>query len=41
VYSPEKFARWYLSFADQAEIIGPPELKATVRKLIASIHLPD
>jgi predicted DNA-binding transcriptional regulator YafY len=39
VYSPEKFARWYLSFADQAEIIEPPELKAIVRKLIASITL--
>jgi predicted DNA-binding transcriptional regulator YafY len=41
VHSLEKFARWYLSFADKAEIIGPPELKTIVGELIASIQLPD
>ncbi|MDR1201956.1 MAG: YafY family transcriptional regulator [Tannerellaceae bacterium] len=41
VYSLEKFARWYLSFADQAEIIEPQELKTIVGKLIASILLND
>jgi predicted DNA-binding transcriptional regulator YafY len=41
VHSLERFARWYLSFADQAEIIEPQELNAIVRKLIASIFLPQ
>ena len=38
-YSLEVFARWYISFADQAEIIEPAELKILVRKLIESIRL--
>lgn len=38
-YSLEKFARWYLSFADKAEIIEPQELRIIVKKLITSINV--
>lgn len=38
-YSLEKFGRWYLSFADKAEIIEPPELKDVVRELIRNIEI--
>lgn len=38
-YSLEHFARWYMSFADKAEIIDPPELKTIVRQLIGSIQI--
>jgi len=39
VYSLEHFARWYISFADKAEILEPPELKTTVKELIGSIRI--
>ena len=38
-YSLERFARWYLSFADKARIIGPPELQECVKQLIGSIEI--
>jgi Predicted transcriptional regulator len=38
-YSLEKFGRWYLSFADKAEIIEPEELKAVVKELISTIKI--
>lgn len=38
-WSLEKFGRWYLSFADQAEILEPAELKEVVRELIGKIKL--
>jgi len=38
-YSLEVFGRWYLSFADRAEIIEPQELKTTVKALIARIKI--
>lgn len=37
--SLEAFARWYMSFADQAEIIEPPELKKIVSRIKRSITL--
>ncbi len=39
VYSLEYFGKWYLSFADQAEIIEPAELKSTIKDLIKRIKL--
>lgn len=36
-FSKELFARWFLSFADKAEIIEPVEMKELVRELIRSI----
>ncbi len=39
VSSLEYFGRWYLSFADQAEIIEPMELKNVVQELISKIKL--
>lgn len=33
----DSFARWYLMFADHAEIIDPPELKNIVSNLVATI----
>lgn len=38
-YSPECFARWFLSFVDKATIIDPPELKDTARQLIGKIKI--
>lgn len=38
-WSPERFARWYLSFGDQAEILEPKELKTIVKGLIESIRV--
>lgn len=38
-WSLERFGRWYLSFADQAEIIEPVELKEVVRELIGRIKI--
>lgn len=38
-WSLERFGRWYLSFADQAEILEPFELKEIVRELIERISL--
>lgn len=38
-YSLERFARWYMSFADKAEIIEPQELKTIVRGLVDSIRI--
>ena len=38
-YSLDHFARWYLSFADRAEILEPQELKTIVKELIGSIKL--
>lgn len=38
-YSLERFARWYMSFADQAEIIEPQELRENVKRIIHSILL--
>lgn len=38
-WSLEKFGRWYLSFADQAEILEPAELKEVVRELIGRIKV--
>lgn len=38
-YSLERFARWYISFADKAEIVGPQELKTIVKELIDSITI--
>lgn len=39
IHSFEYFARWYLSFADRAEILEPEKLKETVRHLISSIRI--
>jgi len=39
VSSLEKFGRWFLMFADKAEILNPPELKSVVRGLIANIRI--
>ncbi len=39
VSSLEYFGKWYLSFADQAEIIEPAELKSTIKDLIKKIKL--
>lgn len=36
-FSTELFARWFLSFADKAEIIEPIEIKEIVRELIVNI----
>lgn len=36
-FSEELFARWFLSFADKAEIIEPIEMKERVRELIVNI----
>lgn len=36
-FSLERFARWFLSFADKAEILEPIELKETVKELINNI----
>ena len=36
-YSLENFSRWYLSFADRAEIIEPLELKEMVKTILAKI----
>ena len=38
-YSLEHFARWYMSFADKAEILEPQELKTIVKELIGSIRI--
>jgi len=38
-YSLEKFGHWYLMFADKCEVIHPPELKTTIRQLIANIRI--
>lgn len=38
-YSLERFGRWYLMFADKAEIIEPAELKSVVRELIERIKI--
>jgi len=36
-YSIEGFARWYMMFGDKAEIVTPPELKAFIKQLSATI----
>lgn len=38
-YSLDRFARWYISFGDMAEIIEPEELKTIVRELAGSIKI--
>lgn len=38
-YSLEKFGRWYLMFADKAEILEPTELKTVIKELIANIKV--
>lgn len=38
-FSLEHFGRWYLSFADQASILEPEELKEQVNNLIRNIRL--
>lgn len=38
-YSLDRFARWYISFADKAEILEPQELKTTVKQLVGSIQI--
>lgn len=38
-FSQELFARWFVSFADKAQIIEPVEIKEMVRKLIINIGL--
>lgn len=38
-WSLERFGRWFLSFADRAEIIEPCELKEVVRELIGRIKI--
>lgn len=38
-YSLERFGRWYLMFADKAEILEPTELKTVVKELIAKINI--
>ena len=38
-YSLERFARWYVSFADRAEIIEPREFKEIVKQLVNSIQI--
>jgi len=38
-FSLDKFARWYLSFADVAVIIKPEELKHKVRRILENISL--
>lgn len=38
-FSLELFARWFLSFADKAEILEPIELKDAVKNLIQDIQL--
>lgn len=38
-YSLDRFARWYISFGDMAEIREPEELKTIVKKLVGSIRL--
>ncbi|HWZ23171.1 MAG TPA: YafY family protein [Cytophagaceae bacterium] len=37
VPSIKGFARWYMEFADQAKIISPPELKASINAMVADI----
>lgn len=39
INSLEHFGRWYLMFADKAEILSPPALKEVVKQLIANIHI--
>jgi predicted DNA-binding transcriptional regulator YafY len=38
-HSLHQFARWYLTFADQATILDPPELKAILQSLLSKINL--
>ncbi|MDR1624600.1 MAG: YafY family transcriptional regulator [Tannerellaceae bacterium] len=38
-FSIDKFARWYLAFADVATIISPNELKRTVKEIVGKILL--
>ena len=38
-FSLDKFARWYLSFADMATIIRPNALKDKVKKIVESISI--
>ncbi|WP_029901974.1 YafY family protein [Prevotella sp. 10(H)] len=38
-YSLDQFARWYITFADQASIIEPLEFKDSVRKILENIKL--
>jgi len=38
-HSLELLARWYLSFADQATILEPPEFKEVVQEILNKIHL--
>lgn len=38
-YSLERFARWYMSFADLAAIVEPQELKEIVKQRINSIQI--
>lgn len=38
-WSLERFGRWYLSFADKAEIVEPIQLKTIIKELIFKIKL--
>ena len=38
-FSLEHFGRWFLSFADQASVIEPEELKEQVRMLVKNINI--